>query len=166
MATRIKEAGSLNTIGYAQLRQQFNAQFNKSPLHSSEAQRLSMFIPQEEVRFRQQLDQFKKANEPLQLSMYDMKEENEDMMSIDGSSSSDFDTVCDSDSDHSIDFESIESSESGNSLVCKLCLELPKNSNDDSKSHSTTITALSDTFCEYSLKSCSEAAYCFGFLDQ
>ena len=116
MATRIKEAGSLNTIGYAQLRQQFNAQFNKSPLHSSEVQRSSsIFISQDENRFRQQLDQFKKANEPLQLSVYDMKEENEDMVSIDDTSSSDFDTVCDSDSDHSIDFESIESSESGTS---------------------------------------------------
>lgn len=118
MATRIKEAGNLNTLGYAQLRQQFNAQFNKNPLVSSDTQRTmysSHFMPSDDSRLKQQLDYFKKANEPLQLSMYDMKEESEDMLSVDGTSS-DFETVCDSDTSVA-DFESVESYDTGINIV-------------------------------------------------
>lgn len=102
----------MNSGAASQLRQQFIAQFCQIPTdyEENDSMQASFYQQSFEENRAEQMERFRKAAEPLNLSEYGMKE-NEDMVSV-GDSSSDFDTVCDSDSSV-VDFESIGSSESG-----------------------------------------------------
>ena len=117
MAKRIKEISNLNSGGFKQLYQQFNAQFNLSQLPETFNSQMSLYesflSSHSEDQMQKQLDRFVNANKPLPLhSLYDMKEEDEDVLSV----SSGFDTVCDSDV-NSVDFESIESSDESSGML-------------------------------------------------
>ena len=117
LATRIMESSSVNTAGFSQLRQQFNAQFNQQPRVSTDSSyslHSSFFSYSfDEIR-KNQMEELRRASEPLQLNSVEIieKSEDDDMQSIASSTSSDFDTICDSESS-SIEFESIQSSDSG-----------------------------------------------------
>ena len=117
LATRIMESSSVNTAGFSQLRQQFNAQFNQQlrvSTSSSYSLHSAFFSYSfDEIR-KNQIEELRRASEPLQLNSVEIieKSEDDDMQSIASSTSSDFDTICDSESS-SIEFESIQSSDSG-----------------------------------------------------
>lgn len=110
----------MNSGAASQLRQQFIAQFCQIPTDYGEndSMQASFYQQSFEENRAEQMERFRKAAEPLNLSEYGMKE-NDDMVSV-GDSSSDFDTVCDSESTIA-DFESIGSSESG--MIYYVCFE-------------------------------------------
>lgn len=157
LATRIMESSSVNTAGFSQLRQQFNAQFNQQPHVSTDSSHSlpSSFFSYsfDEIR-KKQMEELRRASEPLQLNsvVFTEKSEDDDMQSIESSSSSDFDTICDSESS-SIEFESIQSSESGMIFLFMYSLDLPEELNDDIKSTLPSLSTLSDIYCEYVIKS-------------
>lgn len=106
LATRIKESlVSASSAGYVQLQQQFNLQFN-----NPSAQRASPLSPSGsggmEVRLNP-VERLHSASEALHLSDYGMKEAISDDMESIGVGSSDWETVCSSESEDNASFDSI-----------------------------------------------------------